>query len=94
MSITQLNPPLPLITPLGEAWAHFIWTQGIETNVHFGCFQVETGENWWWENDKVRLCKNISVGHVHLTDIPPVPGLESHAKRYEELRRADNAGEK
>lgn len=79
---TQLNPPLPMMTPLGEAWAHFIWSEGLETNVHFGCFQVETGENWWWENHNVRLVKNISVGHVNLTPIPPVPGLEPHLARY------------
>lgn len=42
----------------------------------------ETGENWWWENHNVRLCKNISMGHVKLSEIRPVPGLEPHLSRH------------
>ena len=28
--ILQLNPPLPLETPKGKAWAHFIIDYGLE----------------------------------------------------------------
>ena len=82
MSITQLRPPLPLLTPLGEAWAHFIWSDGLETNVHFGVFQRETGENWWWPNHQVRLCPNISNEHPSTSPIQFVPGLDEHRKRH------------
>jgi hypothetical protein len=26
--ITQLNPPLPMVTPKGEGWAHFLIDYG------------------------------------------------------------------
>lgn len=82
MPMIQLTEPLPLMTPLGEAWAHFIWERGQESLVHFGCFQVATGENWWWPNHQVRLCKNISMEHTTLSPIAPVLGLEEHRNRH------------
>lgn len=82
MSIVQLTDPLPVVTPLGEAWAHFIWERGPETLLLFGCFQVATGENWWWANDKIRLCKNISMEHTSLSPLAVEPGLENHLARH------------
>ena len=87
MSITQINPPLPLLTPLGEAWAHFLWVQGLESNVHFGVFQSETGENWWWPNHQVRLCPNITMEHPSTSPIQPVPGLDKHKNRHRKAPR-------
>lgn len=60
--ILQLNPPLPLDTPKGPAWAHFILDYGQEHDVLWGCFVKETGECWWVANRDVRLEKNWSLG--------------------------------
>lgn len=87
MGVTQLNPPLFLQTPLGEAVAHFLWVEGLETNVHFGVFQLETGENWWWPNHQVRLCPNITMQHPCVSQIQHVPGLEDHKKRHKKAPR-------
>lgn len=61
--ITAISPLMVLLTPLGIAEAHFIWVRpSFEVPVNFGCFQRETKENWWWNNQQVRLCESISLG--------------------------------
>ena|ERR1700733_9370559 len=62
MSITRLEPFLYLLTPLGEAEAHFIRDLGsFETPITYGCFQCETKENWWWPNQLVRLSESVTA---------------------------------
>lgn len=78
--LLQLNPALPVVTPLGNAQAFFLWTSCEVTM--FGVFQDETGENWWFENHLVKLQPNITRGHPNVTR-PPLPiGMEEHAKRH------------
>lgn len=83
--LKQLDPPIPLVTPLGSAQAHFIWVD-IEQDILYGVFQDETGENWWFPNHKVRLQTNITRGHSTISPIGDVEGLNAHRKRYKGTR--------
>lgn len=60
--LTQLNPPLPLITPKGKAWAYLVIDYGQEHDLLWVCFQDETGECWTWGNREVRIQENITMG--------------------------------
>jgi len=60
--IKLLNPPLPLITPKGNALAHMVIDYGIEHNLLWVCFQDDTGECWTWDNIHVKAQKNITYG--------------------------------
>ena len=62
--LTQLNPPLPLITPKGKAWAHIVIDYGQEHDLLWVCFQDETGECWTWDNRDVRIQENITMGRL------------------------------
>lgn len=62
MNLIRLDPPLYVVTPLGDAEAHFLQVpNGHENHATYGCFQLETGENWWWPNPLVRLRLAASV---------------------------------
>jgi len=65
--ILQLNPPLEMITPLGEAEAHFLENEG--DRIFFGVFQKVTGENWWFENHHVRLATCLTSGRPKVSTI-------------------------
>ena len=74
--MTQLNPPIPLDTPKGPAYAHLAIDYGQEHYLLFVCFVNETGECWILPNRDVRIQKNVSMGiRVH----PPV-NCECHAE--------------
>lgn len=55
--ILQLNPPLPVITPYGEAIAHLVIDYGPEENLMWVCFQ-KNGEIWTFPNPEVRAQEN------------------------------------
>lgn len=59
--ITQLNPPLPLITPKGKGWAHFLIDYGVEHDLLWVVFQDDTGECWSWLNRDIKLQNNITL---------------------------------
>jgi hypothetical protein len=59
MSITQLNPPLPLQTPKGQGLAHFVIDYGMEEHLYWTVF-LETGEIWTFANPFVRACVNFT----------------------------------
>lgn len=59
--ITQLNPALPLTTPKGKAWAHFVIDYGMESDLLWVCFQDETGECWTWGNRDIRIQSNATL---------------------------------
>ena len=65
--ILQLNPTLPVTTPLGKALAHFLIDYGEEHHLMWVCVQ-ETGEIWTWENPKVRVQPNPSFGRLKSHD--------------------------
>jgi hypothetical protein len=59
--IQQLNPPLPVITPKGAAWAHLVIDYGPEADLLWVCFQDDTGECWTWNNRDIRIQPNITL---------------------------------
>ncbi|MGF6491933.1 hypothetical protein ABIE56_000086 [Luteibacter sp. 621] len=60
----QLNPPLPLNTPKGEGFAHFLIDYGPESDLYWTVFITETGEIWTFSNRDVRASKNITLGRT------------------------------
>lgn len=64
MMLTQLNPPLPLTTPKGDAVAHALIDYGPEHDLIWVCFQNETGECWSWRNPEIRAQSNITMGRT------------------------------
>jgi len=77
VSVIQLNPPVPLMTPKGEALAHFVIDYGPEFDLLWVCFQDETGECWTWSNPDVRGPKNTTM---HRPNISPFPAAAAPAK--------------
>jgi hypothetical protein len=62
--LTQLNPPLPLFTPKGKAWAHLVIDYGPEADLMWVCFQDQDGACWTWCNRDVRIQANATLGRV------------------------------
>lgn len=60
--LTQLNPPLPLLTPKGKALAHLVIDYGPEADLMWVCFQDEDGACWTWCNRDVRIQANATLG--------------------------------
>ena len=58
----QLNPPLPVDTPKGPAYAHFVTDYSQEHYLLFTCFLLESGECWMFPNRDVKLQQNITMG--------------------------------
>ena len=58
----QLNPPLPVDTPRGPAYAHMVIDYSQEHYVLFVCFLQESGECWVLPNRDVKLQKNVTMG--------------------------------
>jgi hypothetical protein len=58
----QLNPPLPLDTPKGPAYAHMAIDYSQEHYVLFVCFVRATGECWVFPNRDVKLEANLTMG--------------------------------
>lgn len=63
--ILQLDPPLPLNTPKGKAWAHFMIDYGQEHHILWVCFQDNNGECWTWANPQITIQNNISLGREY-----------------------------
>ena len=62
MNLLQLNPPIPVITPKGKAWAHVLIDYSQEHHLVWVCFQDDTGECWSWQNRDVRIQANPTLG--------------------------------
>ena len=58
----QLNPPIPVDTPRGPAYAHLVIDYSQEHYVLFVCFLAESGECWVLPNKDVKLQKNLTMG--------------------------------
>ena len=65
----QLNPPLPVDTPRGPAYAHLVIDYSQEHYVLFVCFLQESGECWVLPNRDVKLQQNLTMG----VRTPPKP---------------------
>lgn len=60
--IVQLNPPLPVMTPKGAGVAHFLIDYSMESHLYWAVFLDANGECWTFENPKVRMATNPSIG--------------------------------
>ncbi len=65
--ILQLNPPLPLQTPKGDGYAHFLIDFGTEYHLQWVVFIDDTGECWTFENPQIRLQPNFTMGRSATT---------------------------
>lgn len=65
----QLNPPMPLETPKGQAFAHILIDYGPEFDLVWVCFQTDTGECWCYRNPEVRAQKNLTFDRNKITQI-------------------------
>jgi hypothetical protein len=63
--IIQLNPALPVLTPKGEAYAHFLIDYGMEEHLLWVCFINETGECWTFRNKDIRIQKNYTLSRTN-----------------------------
>lgn len=64
--IIRIDPPLPIHTPKGKAQAHFLIDYGFEHDLHWVCFQDDTGECWTWNNKKIRCQSNITADRINI----------------------------
>jgi hypothetical protein len=62
MSMLRLDPPIPVITPKGKAWAHVLIDYSQEHHLIWVCFQDDTGECWSWQNKDIRIQTNPTLG--------------------------------
>ena len=60
--ITQLNPPIPVITPDGKGMAQMVIDYGVEHDLIWVVFQKGSGECWCWGNKEIRAQNNITIG--------------------------------
>ena len=66
MSVTQLNPPLPMETPRGPGLAHFLIDYGPETHLMWTVFLDASGECWTFQNPEIRAAKNFTLSRSKL----------------------------
>lgn len=59
--IKRIDPPLPLETPKGKAFAHFLIDYGMEHHIYWVCFVESTGECWTFDNTKIKMQGNPTV---------------------------------
>src|ERR1700687_1326169 len=67
MSILQLDPPIPVITPKGDGYAHLLIDYGPEYNLLWVCFLDDSGECWTYDNTQIRAQKNITMGRTFVS---------------------------
>ena len=68
--LTQLQTPLPLMTPKGKAWAVAIIDYGPHWDLLWVTFISATGECWTFNNKDIRQEENITFG----LKAPAMPG--------------------
>jgi hypothetical protein len=83
----QLNPPLPMLTPKGEGFAHVLIDYGPESDLYWTVFITATGEVWTFSNREVRAAKNITLGRTH---VDPIPRPAAGGAQGEHGRRRSN----
>jgi len=66
--LTQLNPPLPLDTPKGPGWAHFLIDYGPESDLLWVVFLNANGACWTVPNPEIRLSENWTLGRRRQQD--------------------------
>jgi hypothetical protein len=61
MAILRLDPPIPLDTPKGAAFAHVLIDYSQEHDLLWVCFQDDSRECWTWSNREIRLTANRTM---------------------------------
>lgn len=64
MKIKQLNPILPLITPKGNGYAHFLIDYGLQQNLMWVVFLDCNGQCWTFNNKQIRMQDNYTLGRI------------------------------
>jgi len=64
--ITQLNPPIPVVTPHGKGMAQMVIDYGVEHDLIWVVFD-DDGQCWSWSNKNIRAQNNVTIGR----DIKP-----------------------
>jgi hypothetical protein len=71
MSILQLDPPIPVITPKGDGYANLLIDYGPEYNLLWVCFLDDSGECWTYDNTQIRAQKNVTMGRTFVSRHQP-----------------------
>ena len=61
MPMLQLDPPIPVKTPNGNAMAQVLIDYGPEYDLVWVCFDTN-GECWSWCNQDIRAQSNLTFG--------------------------------
>ena len=80
--ITRLDPPIWVMTPLGEADVEFLIDRGPEHHVQWICWVHKTGECWSLRNTEVRRITNVTMGRDSVT-----PFDEETLERFRRFNR-------
>jgi hypothetical protein len=72
--LSQLNPPLPLETPKGPGWAHFLIDYGPESALLWVVFMDADGACWTVPNFEVRMSYNWTMGRRKPGDVAATSG--------------------
>lgn len=67
--IIQLNPTIPLTTPLGDGFAVAVIDYGEDHDLKWVVIQTGSGEIWTWNNSKVRGIKNTTANRTNISEI-------------------------
>jgi hypothetical protein len=65
------HPPIPVITPKGDGYAHLLIDYGPEYNLLWVCFLDDSGECWTYDNTQIRAQKNITMGRTFVSRHQP-----------------------
>ena len=61
MTMLQLNPPIPVVTPNGKAMAQVLIDYGPEYDLVWVCFE-ENNQCWAWRNQEIKADANVTFG--------------------------------
>jgi hypothetical protein len=59
--LTQLDPPIPVVTPKGKGLAHVLIDYGAEHDLIWIVFLDENGECWSYPNKDIRGQINVTM---------------------------------
>lgn len=65
MSLLQLNPPIPVVTPKGSGFAQVLIDYGPEHDLLWVVFISDSGECWTYSNKELRAQKNITLNRIY-----------------------------
>lgn len=63
MSITQLNPMIPMKCPKGDGFAIAMIDYSQEHDIIY-VIALDNGEIWSYPNREVRMLKNVTMGRI------------------------------